>query len=160
MNNKTLVAYYTKEGASEHYAKVIAENLRENRLEVDCINLKDEVPDVRSYDTIIVGTGVKMFMVYRRWKKVLKQKTLKDKRLFLFLSSGTAIKEPEKAVEKFLKPLVNKYSLNAVSLISFPGIIPEKWIQPSEEKDTLKPEKAKTWAREIATTITKKTVSE
>jgi menaquinone-dependent protoporphyrinogen IX oxidase len=74
MTKTILVAYYTKEGASEHYAKVIAETLREKRLEVDCINLNDAIPDVKSYETIIVGTGVKMFMVYRRWKKVLKQK--------------------------------------------------------------------------------------
>ncbi|MBN1861493.1 MAG: hypothetical protein JW840_08550 [Candidatus Thermoplasmatota archaeon] len=150
MTTTTIVAYYTKEGASEKYAQIIAETLRKNSIEVDFINLKDTIPDMKPYDNIIVGTGVKMFMVYRRWKKVLKQKSLKQKRLFLFLSSGTAIKDPEQAVEKFLKPQVNKYNLNVVSLISFPGKIPEKWIQPGEEKDTLKPEKAKAWAQEIA----------
>jgi hypothetical protein len=74
----------------------------------------------------------------------------------MFLSSGTAIKEPEQAVEKFLKPLVDKYGLKPVSLISFPGIIPEKWIQPGEEKDTMKPEKVKAWTQEIADMIKEK----
>lgn len=150
MINKTLVAYFTKGGATEEYAKVIGETLTANGLTVELRNLASDIPDVTAFDTIVLGTGVRMFTVYRRWKKVLKKKELRDKRLFMFLSSGTAIEDPDKAVEKFLRPLVDKYGLRPTSLVSFPGKIPEKWAKPDGEKETMKPENAKEWASKIA----------
>jgi len=155
MTNKTLVAYYSKGGASEEYAKVIAETLTANGLAVEIRNLAHDVPDVRTFDTVVLGTGVRMGMVYRRWRKILKNKALGSKRLFLFLSSGTAIEKPDEAVDKFLRPLVQKYNLKPASLISFPGKIPEKWAKYEVQKETMKPEKAKTWAQEIAHQVQK-----
>lgn len=149
MKSKTLVAYFTKGGASEEYAKIIAETLTNNGLTVETYNLAHDIPDVASFDVIILGTGVRMFRVYRPWKKILKQKELNNKHLFMFLSSGTAIEEPDKAVEKFLGPLVKKYSLRPQMLISFPGKIPEKWAKLDGEKETMKPKKAQEWAQEI-----------
>lgn len=156
MINKTLVAYFTKGGASEIYAKVIAEALTANGLAVEICNLSHNIPDVTAYNTVILGTGVRMFSVYRRWKKILKQKEINSTHLFLFLSSGTAIEEPDKAVEKFLRPLVEKYDLKPASLISFPGKIPEKWAKLDGEKETMKPEKAEAWAKEIACQVQSK----
>jgi menaquinone-dependent protoporphyrinogen IX oxidase len=153
MTKKTLVAYFTKSGASEEYAKIIAETLIANGLAVEIRNLACDIPDVALFDTVILGTGVRMAMVYRRWRKVLKQKALRDKRLFIFLSSGTAIKEPDKAVEKFLKPVVDKYSLKPASLVSFPGKIPEKWAKLDGDKKTMTPETAQAWAQMIARQI-------
>lgn len=150
MNNKVLVAYYTKGGASEMYAKVITKILTANGLMVETCNLAQNIPDVAAFDTIVLGTGVRMFRVYRRWKKVLKQKGIDSKDLFMFLSSGTAIEDPEKAVVKFLHPLVEKYNLKPKSLVSFPGKIPEKWAKLEDQKETMMPDKAKVWAQEIA----------
>jgi menaquinone-dependent protoporphyrinogen IX oxidase len=156
MNSKTLVAYFTKGGASEEYAKIIAETLTENRLVVEICNLAQDIPEVAAFDTVVLGTGVRMFRVYRPWKKVLKQKALSDKHLFMFLSSGTAIEEPDKAVEKFLHPLVEKYNLKPTSLVSFPGKIPEKWAKLDGQKETMTPEKAKAWAQEITRQVQSK----
>ena len=150
MNNKTLVAYFTKVGASEEYSKVIAETLKENGLVVNIYNLAHDIPDVATFDIVILGTGMRMGRVYRTWKKILKQKALSNKHLFMFLSSGTAIEEPDKAVEQFLLPLVEKYGLKPESLISFPGKIPEKWAKLDGGKETMKPEKAQAWAQKIA----------
>jgi menaquinone-dependent protoporphyrinogen IX oxidase len=156
MTNKTLVAYFTKGGASQEYAKIIAETLIENGLAVEICNLAHDIPEVEDFDTVVLGTGVRMFRVYRSWKKVLKQKALSNTNLFMFLSSGTAIDEPDKAVEKFLHPLVEKYNLKPKSLVSFPGKIPEKWAKLDGQKETMKPEKAKAWAQEIARQVQSK----
>ena len=150
MNNKTLVAYFTKGGASETYAQIISDTLKSNGLIVDTCNLADNMPEIASYDIIVLGTGVRMFRVYRRWKKILKQKSLSNKNLFMFLSSGTAIEDPEKAVDKFLHPLIKKYSLKPRSLVSFPGKIPDKWAKLDDQKNTINPDKAKEWANDIA----------
>jgi len=155
MTNKTLVAYYTKGGASEEYAKVIAETLTANGLAVEIQNLAQDVPDVAAFDTVVLGTGVRISRVYRRWRKVLKQKALREKRLYLFLSSGTAIKEPDKAIEKFLQPVVDKYGLKPVSMVSFPGKIPEKWAKYEEKKETMDLGKAKEWAQKINRLVSK-----
>jgi menaquinone-dependent protoporphyrinogen IX oxidase len=149
MTTEILIAYFTKSGASEEYAKIIAEALRANEFSVEVYNLAQNIPDVAAYDTIILGTGVRMFRVYRRWNKVLKQKSMPSKRVFMFLSSGTAIEDPDKAVDKFLRPIVQKHRLTPDSLVSFPGKIPEKWAKLDGEKDTMKPEKATAWAQEI-----------
>jgi menaquinone-dependent protoporphyrinogen IX oxidase len=154
--NKTLVTYFSKGGASEEYAKIIGETLTANGLPVEIRNLAHDIPDITVFDTIVLGTGVRMGLVYRRWKKILKNKTLHNKRLFLFLSSGTAIEKPDEAVNKFLRPLVQKYNLRPESLISFPGKIPEKWSKLDNQKETTKPEKAKIWAQEIARQIQNK----
>ena len=154
--NKTLVTYFSRGGASEEYAKIIGETLTANGLPVEIRNLAHGIPDITVFDTIVLGTGVRMGLVYRRWKKILKNKTLHNKRLFLFLSSGTAIEKPDEAVDKFLRPLVQKYNLRPESLISFPGKIPEKWSKLDNQKETTKPEKAKIWAQEIARQIQNK----
>ncbi len=150
MNNKTLVAYFTKGGASEKYAQIISDTLTSNGFTVETCNLANNIPNIASYNIIVLGTGVRMFRVYRRWKKILKQESLRNKKLFMFLSSGTAIENPEKAVEKFLHPLVEKYNLMPKSLVSFPSNIPDKWAKFDDQKDTINPEKAKEWANEIA----------
>ncbi len=150
MNSKTLVAYFTKGGASEEYAKVIANTLAANGFVVETCNLAHDIPNVASFDTVVLGTGVRISRVYRRWKKVLKQKELDNKNLYMFLSSGMAIEEPDKAVEKFLHPLIEKYDLKPKSLISFPGKIPEKWAKLDDQKETIKLDTAKAWALEIA----------
>ena len=156
MNSKILVAYFTKGGASEKYAKIITDTLTADGFAVETCNLAHNIPDIADFNTVVLGTGVRMFRVYRRWKKVLKQKTLSSKALFMFLSSGTAIEDPDKAVNKFLRPIVERYDLKPKSLVSFPGIIPGKWAKLDGEKETIKPGKAEAWAHEISRQVQSK----
>lgn len=154
MNKRVLVAYFTKGGASEEYAQVITNTLNAHGLSVNTYNLAQDIPDIKAYDIFILGTGVRLSMVYRRWKKILKQKGIKNKQLFLFLSSGMASEDPEKAVEKFLHPLVKKYNLKPDSMVSFPGKMPEKWAKYEDSpKDKMNPDLAKKWAEKIASQI-------
>lgn len=153
MAGKTLVGYFSKSGATETYARAIAETLAGLGINAELVNLRQKKPVAAEYDCIVLGTGIRMFMVYRKWRRVLKQKEVREKRLFLFLSSGMAIREPDKAVEKFVRPIVDKFGLKPVSVIAFPGAIPEKWRKDGEDKDTVKPEKAREWARGVAGAI-------
>jgi menaquinone-dependent protoporphyrinogen IX oxidase len=148
-NNNVLVAYFTKSGASEQYAKVIAQTLMDNGFDVKTYNLSEDIPDIAFFDTVIVGTGVRLFRVYSPWKKILKQKQLSDKHLFMFLSSGTAIEDADKAVEKYLNPLKKKYNLSPKSMVSFPGIMPEKWAKLDKGDQTFDARIAQPWALKI-----------
>ena len=154
MNSKILVAYYTKGGASEEYANIIAETLESKGHKIETWNLANKIPDITDFSTVILGTGVRIYRVYSRWKKILKQKSIKSKHLHLFLSSGMAAEEPDKAVEKFLRPLVIKYDIKPDSMVAFPGKIPEKWAKYDDSKKvTMNPELAKKWAEKISTQI-------
>ena len=147
---KTLIAYHTKSGASETYANVVAETLKTNGFEVNIINLINTKPDVSSYDLIIAGTGIRMFRIYGKWKKVLKHKDIGSKKLAIFLSSGTAVDKPQEAIEKWVNPLVEKYGLKPIAIGSFPGTMPEKFKEEKDKgKETMKPEIARQWAEEL-----------
>ena len=149
MTGKVLVAYQTKEGASEIYAGAIAGTLKAKGFDVDVVNLKDSKPDIRQYDIIVVGAGVKISLVYGKWKRILKNKNLANKRLAMFLSSGTAIEEPEKAIQKYVQPLIDKYGLKPVAIGSFPGKVPDKFAENDAYKDAVKPEIASSWTEEL-----------
>jgi len=150
MTKRALVAFHTKSGASETYASAIAGTLAAQGIQADLVNLRDRTPEVSGYDAVIVGTGVRISFVYGRWKKILKQKELKSKKLFMFLSSGTAIEKPDEAANKYLSPIIAKYGLKPLLLGSFPGFIPAKMAETEAQKNSVKPEMAREWANEIA----------
>jgi len=148
---KTLVAYYTKSGASRTYAEIIANTLKERGIEVTLVDMNQAKPDISNYELIIAGTGIRMFRIYSKWKKVLKHKEIGKKKLAIFLSSGTAIDKPDEAIEKWINPLVEKYKLKPLAIGSFPGKMPEKFQDEKDKgKETMKPEIAKQWAEELA----------
>ncbi|KYK31155.1 MAG: hypothetical protein AYK23_00780 [Candidatus Proteinoplasmatales archaeon SG8-5] len=150
MTAKVLVAYQTKEGASEQYAGAIAGTMKAKGFDVDLIDLKKAKPDIRQYDIVIVGAGVKISLVYGKWKSILKKKELANKKLAMFLTSGTAIEEPDKAIEKWVQPLIDKYKLKPLAVGSFPGKVPEKFAETEAQKNAVKPELASAWAEELA----------
>ena len=96
MTNQTAVVYFTKGGAAALYADAVAEVLASAGHLVDVIDLKqNDAPNLTKYDNVVLGTGVRIGMVYRRAKKFLKRPDLKDKQLAIFLASGIAIDEPD-----------------------------------------------------------------
>ena len=72
------------------------------------------------------------------------------------IALGKIGKAREKAIKKFLYPLIEKYNLKPKSLVSFPGMIPDKWAKLEGQKETMKPDKAKEWAQEITLKIQSK----
>jgi menaquinone-dependent protoporphyrinogen IX oxidase len=125
MGVTTLLAYITAGGATEQYAQVIAETLRERGHAVDVVNLKRErVPDLSGYDSVVLGAGVRMAMIYRKGKRFLARKDLKGKRLAVYLSSAMAIDQPDKAKERFLTPLMERNGLTPVMYDALPGKVP------------------------------------
>ena len=148
MQGKTLIAHVTAGGATEMYANVIAETLRANGCDVDVVNLRREkVDDLSGYSSVVLGTGVRMSMVYRRARSFLARSDLEGKPLGIFLSSAMALDKPDEAREKFLDPLVRKNGLSPVMHDAFPGKVP---LGPGKLEDKTDADIARKWAEEFA----------
>ena len=147
--NRTLIAYATKGGVTGENAELIGEILRrEFRHQVDVVNLmKAKVPDLTAYDNVIIGSGIRMGMWYRKAKKLLKNKALVDKRVVIFLSSGMA-GNPETypmAKKKFIdKMLAKNPHIKPVACEAFGGRYPA-----GNKIDMTDPKKVKVWAKEL-----------
>lgn len=111
--NKTLIAYATKVGATEEVALKIAEVLRQKHgFEVDIVNLrKNKCPDISLYKNVIVGSGVRVQRVYKEAVRFLEKNDLEGKNVAFFILSLEAgnPKNYDNAVEKYIKRLLEKY---------------------------------------------------
>lgn len=145
---RTAVVYFTKGGAAEIYAEQIADVLAGFGHVVDLVDLRqNEAPNLDAYDNVVLGTGVRIGMVYRRAKRFLRRSDLKDKNLAIFLASGIAIDDPERSAEKFLEPLIKKNGLEPVMCDAFPGYVPGA---DETSPETVDPGIARTWAARLA----------
>jgi len=159
--NKTLIAYVTKGGATEKYASEIATILREKYgLEVDLVNLnKDKSPDLSKYQNIIVGTGVRMFKVYGKAVKFIKNNNFDGKKTALFLASGKA--GNPKTYDDAIRDYVNKQILDKnlhfkpVAAAAFGGrtrIFGRDMDPPGYAEQVMT--KVKAWAEELGKQLT------
>jgi len=150
MAKSVLLAYTTKGDATSGYAQVIAGVMRQRGFGVDVVDLKKiPKPELTEYDLVIVGTGVRIGMVYRRAKRLLKRKELQDVPHAIFLSSGIAVENRDKSKHKFLAPLIRRYGLSPLQADAFPGIIPEG----SQRTDHTDHDLAADWAQRLADRI-------
>ncbi len=87
--NKTLIAYETKGGATEESAQKIADVLRSKyRLEVDLVDLGvQNIKDCSQYKNVVVGSGVRAGKLYGKALKCL-ENNFDGKRVAFFVSSG------------------------------------------------------------------------
>jgi menaquinone-dependent protoporphyrinogen IX oxidase len=146
---KTLLAYISAGGATAGYAEVIADVLRSRGHSVDLVDLKKEkVRDLTPYANVVLGTGVRMAMVYRKGKRFLARQDLEGKALAVYLSSGIAIEKPEEAKERFLTPLFEKLGLKPVLYDAFPGKAPGG--PGGRLEDKTEADIARKWAEELA----------
>jgi menaquinone-dependent protoporphyrinogen oxidase len=153
--NKTLIAYETKQGATEETAKHLAETLRSKHdLEVDVVNLKkQDVPDLTQYSNIVVGAGVRGGRIYGTALKFLKS-NLGGKRVAFFTSSswGGTPGSYKNAKTQFIDKTLAKYpQVNFVASEAFGGRI--RYFKKTM-LDNTDPAKVEAWAEEIAKQFT------
>ncbi len=144
---RTLVAYATKTGVTGENAQIIAEVLSaEFEHQVDLVNLKErKVTDLSPYDNVVIGSGIRIGRWYGPSKKLFKNKGLADKRVVVFLSSGEAGEDAEKATAKYSEKICRKYEhLKPFEFAAFGGRYPGR-----EDTDWTDPEKVRRWAHEL-----------
>jgi menaquinone-dependent protoporphyrinogen oxidase len=130
---KALIVYGTRYGAAASTSQEIAKILRQEGLDVQMVNAKEEkVKNIAEYDLVIVGSGI----LFHKWtsepEKLLKkfQKELTTKKLALFVCCGSASQAlnedkpdiAEKARKRYLEEKAAKYNLQPVALGLFGGV--------------------------------------
>jgi menaquinone-dependent protoporphyrinogen IX oxidase len=111
--NKTLIIYATRGGATEEVTFKIAEVLRQKYgFDVDVVNLrKNSSPDISPYRNVIVGSGVRAQRVYKEAVNFLERNDFGGKNVALFilcLEAGNP-KSYNGAVKKYIKRLLEKF---------------------------------------------------
>ena len=153
--NKTLIAYETKGGATEESARKIADVLRlKYQLEVDLVDLKEQnVPDLAQYRNVVVGAGVRGGRVYSKALKFLKNDfTGKNVAFYTSSSWGGTPGSYENAKAKFVENTLAKYpNINAVSTEAFGGRIR---ILRKTMLDNTDLSKVEAWAEELGKKFT------
>lgn len=125
--NKTLIAYESKQGATEEAARKIADVLRSKyQVEVDLVDLKEQkAPDLAQYHNVVVGGGVRGGRIYGKALKFL-ENDLNGKKVAFYVSSSWAGTPGsyDNAKSKFVERKVAKYpKINPVSIEAFGGRI-------------------------------------
>jgi menaquinone-dependent protoporphyrinogen oxidase len=130
---KALIVYGTRYGAAASTSQEIAKILRQEGLDVQMVNAKEEkVKNIAEYDLVIVGSGI----LFHKWtsepEKLLKkfQKELTTKKLALFVCCGSASQAlnedkpdiAEKARKRYLEEKAVQYNLQPVALGLFGGV--------------------------------------
>ena len=132
-NNKILIAYGTRYGATKSTSEEIAQVLQGEGFDVSVVDLKKEkVKDITNFELVIIGSGMKMEMWTSEAKAFLKKfsSELKKKRVVIFVSSGGRAlmehkgehDEIDRITKKYLEDKASKYGLNPISMTMFGGV--------------------------------------
>ncbi len=113
MNNKVLIAFATKSGATEDTAQKIADVLQTKYgFKVDLVDLRREAhPNFSQYGTIVVASGIRMGKWYKEALQFL-ENDFQGKNIALFVSAmyqGENQKTYPTAVERFLEKVSKVY---------------------------------------------------
>ncbi|MFX1273469.1 MAG: flavodoxin domain-containing protein [Promethearchaeota archaeon] len=146
MENKTLIAYKTKNGVTRENAQIIGDVLKTNHgLDVDIINLKNNSNiDISEYHNVLVGYGVMAQRAYGKSMKFLKNNDFSNKNLAVFFSSLEAggVKSHDEAIEKYVKKkILNKFHLDLIAYEGFGG--------RGLKQDLTNPDKVREWADQL-----------
>jgi menaquinone-dependent protoporphyrinogen oxidase len=126
---KILMIYGTRYGSTREISEKIAEILREKQLELKLVNISEEdVPPLREYDGVLIGTGIRIGKWTKKIKKFVKKNldNLNNRafKLGFYISCGTASKKEkvQEAIENFLLKIAEELGLNLDIYDAFGGI--------------------------------------
>jgi menaquinone-dependent protoporphyrinogen IX oxidase len=145
--HKTLIAYATRGGTTEDYAKAIHTVLNDEfKLSTDLVNLKiQRNPNLSSYRNVIVGAGIRMFQMHKEGVAFLETTDFSEKKVGIFLAS---IMPRDEAIKKYVDVLLQRNStLKPIAVEVFGG---RMRILGRTTHDMTDIEKAEEWARTIA----------
>lgn len=147
---KTLIVYATRGGTTEEYAKAICSVLTDEfRMQVDLVNLKKtRNSDLKQYQNIIVGTGIKMFRMHKEGVEFLEKNNFGEKTVGIFISS---LMPRDEVIKRYIDVILQKNNtLEPIAVDVFGGRIT---MFGRTSQDMVDIEKAKEWIRTLSEKI-------
>ena len=144
---KTLIVYATKGGTTEEYAKAISSVLTDEfNMQTDLVDLKKtHNPDLKQYQNIIIGTGIKMFRMHNEGAEFLGKKNFGEKNVGIFISS---LMPREEVIKRYIDGILKKNTtLEPIAVEVFGG---RMRMFGKTSQDMVDIEKAKEWTRKIS----------
>jgi menaquinone-dependent protoporphyrinogen IX oxidase len=145
--NKTLIAYATRGGTTEDYAKAIDSVLTDEfKMQVDLVNLKREHnPNLKPYRNVVVGAGIRTFKMHKEGAEFLEKTDFGERKVAIFLS---ALEPRDRAIKRYVDVILQKnIKLKPLAVEVFGGRMRMLGITSVDMTDI---EKAKEWVRKIA----------
>ena len=127
----TLIVYSTKTGASRVCAELLAKKIKTSSL----CDLRIGMPDIRSYDTVAIGSGVRFGRLYKPAVNFIKENAdaLRSKTIAFYLCNA----DPNRLEDIIEKDIPGNLIHVSKCIMSFGGKLPfEKY----RENDWLKKE--------------------
>jgi menaquinone-dependent protoporphyrinogen oxidase len=112
---RTIILYSTKSGGARDYAEMLASLISDSKV----YDLDKKVPDLKDFDLVIAGSGIRMGKAYKPFRSFLKDnsKVLLTKKTAFFLCGMTLDKEQE----NFEKNIPGELRKAAVCVSMFAG---------------------------------------
>jgi menaquinone-dependent protoporphyrinogen oxidase len=157
--SRVLVVFASKHGATAEIAEALADQLRQEGHEVDCVPA-DEAPALGSYDGAVIGSAVYMGRWRPEARRLIKRRAreLSQRPLWLFSSGPCGQAEPSYAAPPGMERRAKR--LGAREHVVFGGRVPENptnFIERSmlqkaapEHRDLRDWEAIRGWAAQIA----------
>lgn len=160
MSATTLIAYATKHDSTHRVAELVADVLREDRLEVD-VRPAASVADVERYDVVVIGGALYMGRWHRDARHLLSRHraALARRPVFVFGMGPMEMVEDQVAgSRKQLDQALSKVpEVKPIAVQIFGGVVnPEELRFPFNRMpatDALDREAVRAWARDVAAVI-------
>ncbi len=125
MTKCVLIAYGSRYGCTEEVSKEIGKVLEKEGVNVSLVNLElsKNVPDLKNFDGILVGSGIKISKWTKETDNFLKKNKMqfKDKIIGLYACCGLATEDVEKAKKMYVEDKMEKLGIAAQLFDAFPG---------------------------------------
>lgn len=125
MVKNVLIVYGSRYGCTEGVSKEIGKVLEKEGLTVKLINLEldKNPPDIKNFDGILVGSGIKIGKWTKETDNFLKKnkELLKSKILGIYTCSGLAIEDVNKAKKTYVEDKIEKIGIDPQIFDAFPG---------------------------------------
>ncbi len=114
---KILIAYAGKSGTTEKCAKLLAEKITGEL--VDVVDLCINTPNAKEYDTVVIGSNIHMGAIHKKARKFMQdhESSLIETRTAYFFCCGFADKKDEIIAMNY----PGKYKNNAIAIECFGG---------------------------------------
>jgi menaquinone-dependent protoporphyrinogen oxidase len=129
MSKKVLIVYGSRFGCTEEVSQKIGTILQDQGIEPELVNLRKTKsknwPSLDQFDGVLIGSGIKIAKWTKEPKSFMKKNkdALNSKKVGMFVCSGTAAVDKNRAREEYLEKVMNELGVKSDVYDAFGGVM-------------------------------------